>query len=144
MAQSKTTKKIKQEEVAEKVVKKATKKATSKEKVTKAMPKAEPVEKLEKKGSLNKDGLVSAVASKTGLTKAQTKAAVEEVFNTISEYLANGEKFQYIGFGAFGVKVRAARVGINPSTKEKLEIPEKTVPYFTAGKKLIDLITSKK
>ncbi len=97
-----------------------------------------------KKGNLNKDGLVSIVAQKTGLTKTQAKSAIEEVFNTISEHLAKGDKFQYIGFGAFGVKTRAPRVGINPSTKEKINIPEKKIPYFSAGKKLSEKVMTKK
>ncbi len=96
--------------------------------------------KNNKQESLNKDGLVAIVAERAGLSKAQTKVAVEEVFNVISEHLAKGEKFQYIGFGAFGVKVRAARVGINPSTKQKINIPEKKIPYFSPGKKLCEKI----
>jgi DNA-binding protein HU-beta len=89
---------------------------------------------------LNKETLIAHVADKTGLSKADAKKAVEEVFNTVSDYLAKGEKFQYIGFGSFGVKTRAARIGINPSTKEKMEIKARKVPYFTPGKKLSERI----
>ena len=96
--------------------------------------------KVEKVESLNKDELVTEVAGRIGLPKTQTKMAVEEIFNVISEHLAKGGKFQYIGFGAFGVKTRSARVGINPSTKQKISIPEKKIPYFSPGKKLSEKI----
>ena len=90
--------------------------------------------------NLNKDELVAQVATRIGLPKTQTKMAVEEMFNVISEHLAKGGKFQYIGFGAFGVKTRAARQGINPSTKQKINIPAKKIPYFSPGKKLAEKV----
>jgi DNA-binding protein HU-beta len=94
---------------------------------------------MEKEG-LNKEKLIVHVAEKTGLTKAQAKKAVEEVFDTISDFLSKGEKFQYIGFGSFSVRKRAARMGINPITKEKMKIKAKKVPYFTPGKKLAERV----
>lgn len=93
-----------------------------------------------KKEMLNKEGLISQVAEKTGLTKTQAKSAVEEVFSILSDHLAKGEKFQYIGFGMFGVKERPARTGINPATREKISIEAKKVPYFSPGKKLSEKV----
>jgi DNA-binding protein HU-beta len=89
---------------------------------------------------LNKETLITHVADKAGLSKADAKKAVEEVFAAVSDCLARGEKFQYIGFGSFGVKSRAARLGINPATKEKMEIKARKVPHFTPGKKLSERI----
>lgn len=97
------------------------------------------MKKGEKEG-LNKESLITEVADRTGLPKAQAQKAVEEVFRTISEYLAKGEKFQYIGFGSFSLRKRAARIGVNPITKEKIKIKAKTVPYFSPGKKLADSV----
>ncbi|MDQ7821955.1 MAG: HU family DNA-binding protein [Candidatus Eremiobacteraeota bacterium] len=89
---------------------------------------------------MNKESLIAQVADRTGLAKAQAKSAVEEVFNAISDCLARGEKFQYIGFGAFFVKKRAARMGINPITKEKMKIKAKKIPSFSPGKKLSERV----
>ncbi len=89
---------------------------------------------------LNKETLVSLVAEKTGTTKVQTRAIVEEIFASVSDCLAKGGKFQYIGFGTFHVKTRAARKGLNPRTKENLEIPAKKIPVFSPGKNLRDKV----
>ena len=93
----------------------------------------------EKEG-LNKESLIALVADKTGLSRTQVKKVVEEVFGTISECLAREEKFQYIGFGSFSVRKRAARTGVNPVTKEKIKIKAKKVPYFSPGKKLAEAV----
>jgi len=89
---------------------------------------------------LNKETLIMHVADNAGLSKTDARKAVEEVFAAISDCLARGEKFQYIGFGSFGIKTRAARIGINPATKEKMEIKARKIPHFTPGKKLSERI----
>ena len=58
---------------------------------------------------MNKTGLVSEVATKSGLTKVDAEKAVNAVFASMSEALANGEKIQLIGFGSFEPVTRAAR-----------------------------------
>ena len=54
--------------------------------------------------------------------------------------MAKGEKIQLVGFGTFEVRERAAKEGINPATKEKMNIPAKKVPAFKAGKALKDVV----
>ena len=71
----------------------------------------------------NKADLVDKVADKTGLTKKDSNAAVEAVFDSIQEFLAEEEKVQLIGFGTFEVRERAARKGRNPQTGEEIQIP---------------------
>ena len=85
---------------------------------------------------MNKAELVSAVAEKTGMSKKDSEKAVNAAFDTITEALAAGDKVQLVGFGAFEVKERGARIGRNPKTKEEIEIPATRVPVFKAGKVL--------
>lgn len=84
----------------------------------------------------NKSELIEKVASATDLTKKDASAAVEAVFDTITETLSNEEKVQIIGFGTFEVRERAARKGRNPQTGEEIQIPASKVPAFKAGKAL--------
>ena len=89
---------------------------------------------------LNKKALVEVVAEKTGLTKKADGEYLEVVLATVSETLKDGGKVDLSGFGKFEVKERSARTGINPSTKEKIEIPATRVPGFKASKTLKDLV----
>ncbi len=72
---------------------------------------------------MNKTELINAVAEKANLSKAQAKAALDATLNTISEALLKEDKVALIGFGTFSVAEKPARTGINPRTKEKIEIP---------------------
>lgn len=89
---------------------------------------------------MNKTELVAAVAEKTGMSKKDSEKAVNAAFDSITEALVAGEKVQLVGFGAFEVKERNARVGRNPKTKETIEIPASVVPVFKAGKALKDAV----
>ena len=77
---------------------------------------------------------------KTNLTKKDVTAAVEALFQSVEEFLAEGEKVQVIGFGTFEVRDRAARKGRNPQTGEEIEIKATKVPGFKAGKALKDAV----
>ncbi|MGX7140756.1 HU family DNA-binding protein [Facklamia languida] len=88
----------------------------------------------------NKAELVERVAGKTNLTKKDVTAAVEALFQSVEEFLAEGEKVQVIGFGTFEVRDRAARKGRNPQTGEEIEIKATKVPGFKAGKALKDAV----
>ena len=90
---------------------------------------------------MNKAELVSAVAEKTGMSKKDSEKAVNAAFDTITEALAAGDKVQLVGFGAFEVKERGARIGRNPKTKEEIEIPASRVASFKVGKALKDAVT---
>ena len=89
---------------------------------------------------MNKADLINVVADKTGLTKKDSEKAINGVFESISDALAGGEKVQLVGFGAFEVKSRAARMGRNPKTKESIQIPASQSPVFKAGKALKDAV----
>lgn len=90
---------------------------------------------------MNKAELVSAVAEKTGMSKKGSEKAVNAAFDTITEALAAGDKVQLVGFGAFEVKERGARIGRNPKTKEEIEIPASRVASFKVGKALKEAVT---
>ena len=89
---------------------------------------------------MNKTDFVEIVAMKTGMTKKAAEAAVNAVNETIAEALAEGQKVQFVGFGTYSVKERAAREGRNPKTGEAMTIAASKTPAFTAGKALKDAI----
>lgn len=89
---------------------------------------------------MNKVELISAVAKKTGLSKAESSAGVNAVVNMISDALAKNEKVTITGFGSFDVGIRQARRGVNPHTNKHIEIPELRIPRFRAGKALRVLV----
>ena len=90
--------------------------------------------------NMNKKMLADAVAEAQNITKKQANAIVECVFDTIAEQLKDGVKVDITGFGKFEVKTRASRTGINPQTKEIIDIPATKVPGFKASKTLKDLV----
>jgi len=89
---------------------------------------------------VNKGDIVSSVAQTAGLTKTDATRAVDAVLATISDALARGDTVNLIGFGTFSVKARAARTGLNPRTKETIQIPASNSPAFKAGKALKDAV----
>lgn len=88
----------------------------------------------------NKAELISEVAANTKLTKKQAAVAIDAIFSSIQNDLANGNKVQLIGFGTFEVRHRAARKGRNPHTGAEIEIPASEVPAFKPGKALKDAV----
>jgi DNA-binding protein HU-beta len=89
---------------------------------------------------MNKTELVAAVATKAELSKKDAEAAVSAVIDSITDALIDGDKVALVGFGTFDVKTRAARTGLNPRTKEKIEIAASKAPAFKAGKALKDAV----
>lgn len=89
---------------------------------------------------MNKAGIVEAVSAVLGGTKKSAEDAVETVFDTITKSLAKGDEVSISGFGVFLAKKRAARMGVNPRTGEKVHIAATTTPKFRAGKSLKDAV----
>lgn len=85
---------------------------------------------------MNKADLVAAVAAKADLSKVKAAAAVDAAIDAVIESLKKEEGVQLIGFGSFAVVKKAARQGINPATKAKIQIPAKKAVKFKAGAKL--------
>lgn len=89
---------------------------------------------------MNKTELVAAVAQKAELTKKDAEKAVSAFTAAITEALVEGDKVQLVGFGNFEVRERAARSGINPLTKQPIEIAASKSPVFKAGKAFKDAL----
>lgn len=89
---------------------------------------------------MNKTDFINAVSEKAGLSKADAKKAVEAFVETVSNELKEGGKVALLGFGAFSVSEKAARKGVNPKTKEPIEIPARKSVKFKAGAELNELL----
>jgi len=89
---------------------------------------------------MNRQDLIAKVASDADITKKAANLALSSVLGGILAALEAGEKVSLVGFGTFSVKQRSARVGVNPQTKAKINIPARKVPYFKAGKKLKEAV----
>lgn len=89
---------------------------------------------------MNKEDIIAYVAAQARIVKKDAAVAVDAVFNHILEALENGEDVKVAGFGAFEVKTHKARKGMNPITKETIDIPEMKAIAFRAGKTAKDRI----
>ncbi len=89
---------------------------------------------------MNKGELIERIADEAGMSKAEAQRHFEAFTGTVTESLKGGEEVQITGFGKFEARERAAREGVNPQTKEKMQIPAKKVPSFSAGNALKDSI----
>ena len=89
---------------------------------------------------MTKADLVEEVAKVTELTRKDSEVIVDTLFESVIKALRVGDKLEVRGFGSFRVRQRNSRVGRNPKTGEKVEVPAKRVPYFKPSKELKDLI----
>lgn len=86
---------------------------------------------------MTKSELIAELAtSNPHLRSADVELIVGTIFDEITTALARGERVELRGFGAFTVKRRNARTGRNPRTGETVDVDEKAVPFFKAGKEL--------
>ncbi len=89
---------------------------------------------------MNKTDLINAIASKSGLSKKNSEAALNAMVSSVEDALVEGDKVVLVGFGTFEVRQRAERKGRNPQTKEEITIPASKAPVFKAGKGLKDQV----
>ena len=89
---------------------------------------------------MNKTEFINAVAEKSGLSKVDAKKAVEAFVETVSSELKEGGKVALLGFGSFSVAEKSARKGVNPKTKQPIEIPARKSVKFKAGRLLYQII----
>lgn len=85
---------------------------------------------------MNKSELIDSIAQQSGLTKADSKKALDAFLDSAEGALKKGDKISLIGFGTFSVSKRAARTGRNPQTGKEISIPAKKVVKFKAGSDL--------
>jgi DNA-binding protein HU-beta len=89
---------------------------------------------------MNKAELIDAIASKAGLTKADSKKALDAFIESTTGALKKGGRVALVGFGSFSVSSRSARTGRNPQTGKEIKIPAKKVVKFKAGTELAGTI----
>ena len=89
---------------------------------------------------MNKTELIEKIATGSELSKADAKKALDATVAAIKDALVAGDKISLVGFATFSVNERPAREGINPATKEKIQIAAKKVIKFKPGTELNDAI----
>ena len=89
---------------------------------------------------MTKADLVDEVVRVSALSKKHAEIIVNTVFASIIEALQQDDKIELRGFGSFRLRRRRSRQGRNPKTGDQVDVPEKRIPYFKAGKDLKDLI----
>ncbi len=92
---------------------------------------------------MNKAEFIDAVSVKAGLSKKDTKVAIEAVLETITETLVKREVVSFIGFGTFSTADRAARIAKVPGTDRTVDVPATTVAKFKVGKYLKESVANK-
>ncbi len=90
--------------------------------------------------TMTKANLVEEVLSLGDLTRRDGEVIVETIFDAVIDALKKGDKIEIRGFGSFRIRQRKPRVGRNPKTGAKVEVPAKRVPYFKPSKELRDLV----
>ncbi len=91
---------------------------------------------------MNKTELIAAISANTELTKKDAEKALKAFIDVVGNELSKGEKVQLAGFGTFEVVERAAREGINPRTKETIQIPASKAPKFKPMKSLKEKVNA--
>ncbi|OCC14711.1 Integration host factor beta subunit [Dissulfuribacter thermophilus] len=92
---------------------------------------------------MNKSQLIEALSQETGLSRANAEFIVNEVFQAMTEALAQGEGVEIRGFGSFSIREYEAYEGRNPKTGEKIKVPPKKLPFFKVGKDLRERVKNK-
>jgi integration host factor subunit beta len=97
---------------------------------------------MTKQPTLTKADLIEEVLKVTELPRKESETIVETIFDSIIEAIQKGEKIEIRGFGSFRTRQRKGRVGRNPKTGEKVEVPAKRIPFFKPSKELKDFVNS--
>ncbi len=97
---------------------------------------------MTKQPTLTKADLIEEVLRITELPRKESETIVETIFDSIIESLQKGQKIEIRGFGSFRTRERRGRVGRNPKTGAKVEVPAKKIPFFKPSKELKDFVNS--
>ena len=89
---------------------------------------------------MTKADLVEKVTGLGDLTRRDGEVIVETIFGSVIGALQSGDKIEIRGFGSFRIRQRNPRIGRNPKTGERVDVPAKRVPYFKPSKELRDLV----
>jgi DNA-binding protein HU-beta len=89
---------------------------------------------------MNKTDFIGAVSEKSGLSKVNAKKAVEAFIKVVENSVKEGDKVSLLGFGSFSVIKKAARKGVNPRTKQPINIAARNVVKFKPGAALAKVV----
>jgi integration host factor subunit beta len=89
---------------------------------------------------MTKADLIEEVSRVVEMTRKDSEVIVEAIFDSIVRSLKGGDKIEIRGFGSFRTRERQARIGRNPKTGERVEVPAKRIPFFKPSKELKDLV----
>ncbi len=95
---------------------------------------------MTKQPTLTKADLIEEVLRITELPRKESETIVETIFDSIIQSLQQGQKIEIRGFGSFRTRERRGRVGRNPKTGAKVEVPAKKIPFFKPSKELKDFV----
>jgi len=90
--------------------------------------------------TMTKADLVEEVIRVTELARKESEVIVETVFESIIQALQTGDKIEIRGFGSFRTRQRRGRIGRNPKTGAKVDVPPKRIPFFKPSKELKDFV----
>lgn len=90
--------------------------------------------------SMTKAELIEEVSRVVEMTRKDSEVIVEAIFDSVVRALRTGDKIEIRGFGSFRTRQRQPRVGRNPKTGARVEVPAKRIPYFKPSKELKDLV----
>src|SRR6202050_428131 len=99
-----------------------------------------PVLRQERRSTMTKADLIDEVSRLAELTRKDSEVIVETIFDSVVRSLRAGDKIEIRGFGSFRTRQRKPRMGRNPKTGEKVEVPAKKIPFFKPSKELKDLV----
>ena len=97
---------------------------------------------MTKQPTLTKADLIEEVLRITELPRKESETIVETIFDSIIGSLQKGQKIEIRGFGSFRTRERRGRIGRNPKTGAKVEVPAKKIPFFKPSKELKDFVNS--
>ena len=97
---------------------------------------------MTKQPTLTKADLIEEVLRITELPRKESETIVETIFESIIDALQKGDKIEIRGFGSFRTRQRQPRIGRNPKTGARVEVPAKKIPYFKPSKELKDVVNS--
>jgi len=89
---------------------------------------------------MTKADLIDEVSRLAELTRKDSEVIVETIFESVVNSLRAGDKIEIRGFGSFRTRQRKPRVGRNPKTGDRVEVPAKKIPFFKPSKELKDLV----
>jgi len=89
---------------------------------------------------MTKADLIDEVSRVVEMTRKDAEVIVETIFESIVKSLKTGDKIEIRGFGSFRTRQRQARIGRNPKSGDRVDVPAKRIPFFKPSKELRDLV----